>query len=312
MLKGLITSARSFLSLVMSLILVVFLSWLAWGCWRLYENEKELQQFIKEGEPVTVQVTATDRQNLTWYDQFSNKAYITFNYHNQPYTVRYIQDSGWVSTGDRLTLLYHPQLNTFRQASKQIHFKARSAQSRLLQFSFTSMWSDERKWLVLTWLLIITITLIALGLLSNILQLPILQQVGKFILTALVVGGALYFTYNGWQYNRYYSKIKDHSQQSTVTVLSTDYHRRSRRSDWGYTYDARVQFGNEQKVIPIEEEDYEKLKPNDPLTVLYNSELNDMMPVNYTPDRSNIWMSLFFWVLAIFFVRQNYFKRKSA
>jgi hypothetical protein len=75
-------------------------------------------------------------------------------------------------------------------------------------------------------------------------------------------------------------------------------------------YDARVQYGNEQKMIPIEKEDYNKLCPNDQLPVLYNRELNDMMPENYTPDHSNLLVVLFMWGLTIFFAWNNFFRRK--
>jgi hypothetical protein len=312
MLKGLITSARSFYTSVMSLILVILLGCLARGSWRLYQNEKELQQFIKEGRPVNVQVTATDRQNHTWYDQFFNKVYVTFSYNNQPYTVRYLQDSGWVNTGDRLTLLYHPRYNNFRQAGKQVSFKTRDYRSRLLEFSFISMWSDERKWLLLTLLLATAATLTGIGLINSFVQVPVLPLAGRFIVTAAVVTFAVYFTYNSWQYHRYFTKIKNEGQPAAVTVISTGYERHSkRRKSWWVTYDARVQFGKEQKVIPIEEEDYDKLKANDQLPVIYNMELNDMMPVNYTGNNMNSWGALFFWGFTIFFVWQYFFKRKE-
>jgi hypothetical protein len=121
----------------------------------------------------------------------------------------------------------------------------------------------------------------------------------------------LYFTYNSWQYYNYYQKIKDNSSKLTTRVLSTDHHARSKRSNWWYTYDARVQFGNEQKMIPLEEEDYNKLRPNDQLPVLYNRELNDMMPENYTPDHTNLLAALFMWALTIFFAWNNFFRRKT-
>ncbi|MBO9199383.1 MULTISPECIES: hypothetical protein [Niastella] len=313
MLKGLITLARNFYSWVWSVILVVLLGYLTWGSWRLYDNEKELQQFIKEGHPVKVEVTATDRQNRVWYDQFSNNVYITFNYNGQTYNARYIQDSGWVNEGDKLTLLYHPQYNAFRQASKQLHFNERTNRSRLLDFSFVSMWNDERKWLLLTLLLATACTLLAMGLISSFVHIPLLAHAGRLIVTAGIIGVALYFTYNGWQYNQYFNKIKNEGAPKTVTVISTEYQRNSKRGDsWWMTYEAWVQCDNEKRMIPLEEADYDKLKANDQLPVIYNSELNDMMPVNYTGDNLNIWVALFFWAFVVFFLWQNYFKRKEA
>jgi hypothetical protein len=284
---------------------------LAWGSWQLYKNEKELQQFIQVGHPVSVQVTATDRQNRTWYDQFSNKVYITFNYNNRLYTTRYIQDSGWVNAGDKVSLLYHSGEDAFRQLNRQMHFNKPGTGSRLISFSFIGKWNDGQKWLLLTLMFATVFALAAIGIINSVVSIPLLSMFGRFIITGLVVCGALYFTWNAWQYNQYYNKIKNNSRQETVTVLGTGSHARSKRNSWFYDYDATVQFGSEQKTIPIEEEDYDKLKANDKLQVLYNKEENDMMPVNYSADHTNWFVALFMWAFAIFFLYTNFFKRKQ-
>lgn len=302
MVKGILSSVRNFFRLVMMLLFAVVLGVLAWGSWQLYKNEKQLQQFIREGHPVKVQVTATDRQNLTWYDQFSNKVYITFNYNNRLYTTPYMQDSGWVSAGDKVTLLYHPQADGFRQLNRPMHFNKPTPSSRLISFSFMGRWNDGQKWLLLTLILATVFVLVSIGIINSVVQIPFLQGLSRIIITGLVVCGALYFTWNAWQYNQYYNKIKNNSQQATVTVLGTNSHARSKRNSWFYDYDATVQFGSEQKTIPIEEEDYEKLKANDQLQVLYNKEENDMMPVNYSADHNNLFVALFVWSFAIFFL----------
>ena len=306
--NGILSPVRSFLRLIMMLIFAAVTGILAWGSWQLYKNEKELQQFIKEGQPVKVQVSATDRQNQVWYDQFSNNVYITFNYNNRLYTSRYVQDSGWVNVGDRLTLLYHPQLDAFRQLNRQIHFNKPTTSSRLISFSFIGKWNEGQKWLLLTLMLTAVFALVSIGILSSFVQIPLLKGLSRLIITGLVVCGALYFTYNAWQYNQYYNKIKNNSRQETVTVLGTNSHARSKRNSWFYDYDATVQFGNEQKTIPIEEEDFEKLKANDKLQVFYNKEENDMMPVNYSADRTNLFVALFMWCFAAFFIYTTFFK----
>jgi len=312
MLKGILLTVRNFLRLVMMLLFAAILGVLAWGSWELYKNEKELQQFIKEGRPVKVQVTATDRQNRAWYDQFANAVYITFNYNNRPYTARYLQDSGWVNEGDRVSLLYHPAFDGFRQPNKQIHFNKPTNHSRLIQFSFTGRWGDGQKWQFLSLALITVFVLVVLGIITTIIKAPVLHGLGRIMISGIVVCGALYFTYNGWQYYQYYQKIKNNSEQETVTVLGTASHARSKRNNWFYRYDATVQHGNEQRVIPIEEEDYERLKPNDTLQVLYNKEENDMMPVNYSADHTNLLVALFFWCFAAFFIWNSFFKRRPA
>jgi hypothetical protein len=311
MAKKHISAIRNFLRLVMMLIFALIIGFLAWGSWQLHENEKLSQQFIVEGQPVVVQVTATDRQRRTWYDPFTNPVYITFNYHNHSYTTRYLQDSGWVSVSDRLSLLYHPQLDAFRQPGNRIHFTRQNDRSQLIQFSIANMWSDERKWFILSLGLSTVFAFILLGMLNSIVEVPLLQHLGRFIITGLVLCGALYFSYNSWQYYNYYQKIKDNNSKLTTTVLSTDYHARSKGSDWRYMYNARVQYGNEQKMIPIEKEDYNKLRPKDQLPVLYNKELNDMMPENYTRDHSNLLVALIMWGFTILFTWTNFFSKKK-
>jgi hypothetical protein len=312
MVKGILSSVRSLFQLIMMLVFAVVSGVLASGSWKLYKNEKELQQFMQEGRPVKVQVTATDRQNRTWYDQFSNMVYITFNYNNRLYTTRYVQDSGWVNAGDKVSLLYHAGEDGFRQLNRQMHFNKPTINSRLISFSFMGRWNEGQKWLLLTLMLATVFALVTIGIISSIVTIPLSGVIGRFIITGLVVCGALYFTYNAWQYNQYYNKIKNNSQQETVTVLGTNSHARSKRNSWFYDYDATVQFGNEQKTIPIEEEDYEKLKANDKLQVLYNKEENDMMPVNYSADHTNWFAALFMWAFAIFFLYTNFFKRKQS
>jgi hypothetical protein len=206
--------------------------------------------------------------------------------------------------------LYHAQLDDFRQPGNRFHFTRQNDRSRLIQFSITNMWSDERKWFMLSLAFSTVFFFILLGILNSIVQAPLLQHLGRFIIFGLVLCGTLYFTYNSWQYYNYYQKIKDNSSKLTTRVLSTNQHARSKRSNWWYRDDARVQYGNEQKMIPIEKEDYNKLRPNDQLPVLYNRELNDMMPENYTPDHSNLVVALFMWGLTIFFAWNNFFRNK--
>lgn len=311
--KGFISSARNLLRIVMMLIGAAVFGFLAWGSWQLHENENLSEQFSVEGRPVVVKVATTDRKSRTWYDGFFSPVYITFNYNNRSYTTRCLQDSGWIAEGDRITLLYHHALDDFRQPGKRIHFNnGYSNQSRLLHFSITSAWTDERKWLALTLAFSAVFVLIMLGLITSLVNIPVLKHIGRFIVTVGVFGAALYFTYNHWQYKNYYNQVKDKGRPMTVNVLGTDAHARSKRNNWWYSYEASVQYGHEQKVIPIEESDYNNLKPNDQLQVLYNQELKDMMPASYTPDNSNMWVALFMWAFAIFFAWTSFFRQKKA
>jgi len=292
-----------------TLFLTLLVGFAAWASWQLYENERLSQQFVKEGQPVAVQITATDRGNYSWYDQFTNHVYITFKYLRHSYSTRYTQDSGWVSEGDKVVLLYHPQMGAFRQPGKRIHFTSHFRDhSRLIDFTIASMWSDERKWQVLGLAFSTLFMLLLFGMLTSIIRLQWLQWVGPFVMVALVLTGTLYFTFNTLEYFHYYQKVKS-GNQTTVQVLSTDYSARSRRSDGWYTYRATVQFNNGQRIIPIEAADYKRLQPRDPLVVIYNREEDDMMPLDYGPEYSNLIVTIFMWFFTIFLARQYLFKR---
>ncbi|WP_298741488.1 hypothetical protein [uncultured Chitinophaga sp.] len=301
-------SIRSFVRLFVTLLLTALVGFAAWGSWQLYENEVVSRKFAREGKLVTVQVTATDRGNHFWYDQFTNHVYITFKHLGRSYAARYTQDSGWVSEGDKVTLLYHPQVGAFRQPGKRIHFASPfSDHSRLIDFTIASMWSDQRKWQVLGLALSTLFAILLFGMLTSIVRLPWLKWVGPSIMVVLVLTGTLYFTFNTLEYFHYYQRVKSGNQIS-VKVLSTDYNVRSSNSEGWSTYRATVQFGKGQRVIPIEAADYEKLRPQDLLPVIYKRELDDMMPVNYGPEFSNLIVTIFMWFLTIFLAKQYIFK----
>lgn len=302
------TSTKSFVRFVTTLLLTLLVGFAAWASWQLYENEKLSQQFAKEGQPVAVRITATDRGNHSWYDQFTNHVYITFNHLGRSYSVRYTQDSGWVSERDKVALLYHPAMDAFRQPGKRIHFASHFRDhSRLIDFTIARMWSDERKWQVLGLAFSALFIMLLFGMLTSIIRLPWLQWVGPLIMVALVLTGTLYFTFNTLEYFHYYQIVKS-GNQTNVKVLSTEYNARSRRSEGWYTYSATVQFNNGQREIPIEAADYKRLQPNDPLPVIYNGEVDDMMPLSYGPEYSNLIVTLFMWFLTIFLAKQYLFK----
>lgn len=299
----------AFARLVTTLLLTLLVGIAAWGSWQLHKNEKLSQQFAREGQLVAVQVKATYRGNRSWYDQFTSHVYITFKHLGRSYSTRFAQDSGWVNEGDKVALLYHPGMDTFRQPGNRIHFTSQfKDRSRLIDFTIASMWGDERKWQVLGLAFSALFIMLLFGMLTSFIRLPWLQWIGPLIVVVLVFAGTLYFTFNTLEYFNYYQKMKS-GRQISVRLLSTEYNARSRRSNGWYTYRATVQFGNGQRIIPIEAADYRKLRPNNLFPVIYNSKLDDMMPLNYGPDYTNLLVTLFMWFLTIFLARQYLFKR---
>ncbi len=234
-----------------------------------------------------------------------------FTYNNKPYTLRYQQDTSWLSSGDRIVLLYHPGTDVFRQPRTYSAFKDNNNQSKLMKFTIISfgMMEGNGWWLVCS--SVPFFVLLLSGLLATLTGSTIVRTAGRIVFIALLLAGVAYLTYNTWQYYRYYNQLKSGAHEETVQVLSTWRRNTSRRSNWFYAYEATVQHGKQERVIPIGEEEYRILKPGAPLQVYYNSQLNDMMSINHSPDHANLLATLFAWVLLLYFTRQQWLKIRN-
>ncbi|WP_276483911.1 hypothetical protein [Paraflavitalea pollutisoli] len=282
-----------------SLLLTVVAGGLAWFFYQQHLDQQQYNQVIREGTRVVVTTTDVNRASRTRTDAFMNVAYISFDYQQKAYTIRYHQDSSWLSTGDRVTLYYHPGLDRFRQPRGYGAFSSKNRQSKLIGYTFLHGWNAERKWLVATLALTAIFVILACGLLAMISGLSIFRLVGRIIFIGLLLTGVAYLSYNSWRYYQYYHQVKSGGKEATVQVLSTSRHAVSRRSSWWYTYEATVLHNKQERVIPIEESEYDRLKPGDPLQAYYNPTLNDMMSVNHTPDNTNLLAAAFAGLLLI-------------
>lgn len=296
---------------IVMLIITAIIGLLAWQCREQYLNQQQYELISTEGQRVTVRTDDVSREYRSWKDPFGNIAYLRFTYNNKPYTLRYQQDTSWLSSGDRIVLFYHPGTDVFRQPRTYSAFKDNSNQSKLVKFTIISFWNDGRKWLVACVLLSSIFVLLLSGLLATLTGSTIVRTAGRLVFIALLLAGVAYLTYNTWQYYRYYNQLKSGAHEETVQVLSTYRRNTSRRSNWFYTYEATVQHGKQERVIPIEEEEYRVLKPGAPLQVYYNSQLNDMMSINHSPDHTNLLATLFAWVLLLYFTRQQWLKIRN-
>lgn len=306
-LKRLGTVAAFIVMLVVAAIIGLF----AWMCREQYLEQQQYDLISTEGQRVTIRTDQVNRDYQSWKDQFANVVYLSFTYNNKSYTLRYKQDSTWLSAGDRVELFYHAGTDAFRQPRTYSAFRENSNQSRLVKFTVISFWNDGRKWLAACVILSSLFVLLLSGLLATITGLTILRTAGKFVFIAILLAGVAYLTYNTWQYYRYYNQLKAGAHEETVQVLSTNRRSSSRRTQWFYTYEATVQHGKQERVIPIEAEEYRVLKPGAPLQVYYNSQLNDMMSINHSPDHTNLIVTLFAWVLVFFFTRQQWIKIRN-
>lgn len=294
------------------LVITGIIGLLAWMARQQYLEQQQYDLISTEGQRVTVRADQVDRKYQSWKDQFGNIAYLSFTYQNKPYTLRYKQDTGWLSSGDRVELFYHAGTDAFRQPRSYSAFKDNSHQSRLMKFTIISFWNDGRKWLVAWICLTAVFALLLAGLLATLTGLPAIQTAGRFIFIAMLLAGVAYLTYNTWRYYGYYNQLKSGAREETVQVLSTYRRNTSRQSTWHhYTYEATVQYGKQERVISIGEDEYKMLKPGAPLQVYYNNQLNDMMSVNHHPDHSNLILTVFVWFLLLFFSRQQWLKIKN-
>lgn len=309
MLQSLLKGIGTVAGFIFLLLLTAIIGLLAWGSRLQYIEQQQYDQISTEGQRVTVRAEQVSRESRSWKDQFGNVAYLTFTWQHKPYTLRYKQDTTWLSEGDRVELFYHAGTDAFRQPRAHSSFKENSNQSRLIGFSIVSMWNDGRKWLA-AWIgLTCVFVLLLSGLLATLTGLSVIRTAGRFVFIGMLLAGVVYITYNTWQYYRYYNQLKSGSREETVQVLSTYRRSTSRRSNWFYTYEATVQHGKQERVIPIGEDEYKMLKPGAPLQVYYNSQLHDMMSVTHRPDHSNLFLTVFVWFLLIFFTRQQWMKK---
>ncbi|AXY72613.1 hypothetical protein D3H65_00885 [Paraflavitalea soli] len=295
---------------IVMLVITVIIGLLAWLAREQWLDQQQYELISKEGRLVTIRTDDVNREYRSWKDQFAQIAYLSFTYNNKPYTLRYKQDTGWLTTGDRVALFYHPGTDVFRQPRSYNAFSNNSNQSRLVKFSIISFWNDGRKWLLACIVLTSLFLLLLSGLLATLTGWTIARTAGRFVFMALLLAGVAYLTWNTWQYYRYYNQLKAGAREETVQVLSTYRRSTSKRSNWFYTYEATVQHGKQERVIPIEEEEYRVLKPGAPLQVYYNSQLNDMMSINHSPDYTNLIATLFAWFLALFFIRRQWKKMR--
>lgn len=300
MLKSLAQGFGKAAGFVLYLAFTALTGWLAWVAYQQYLDEHLYRQISTEGKRVSVKTDAVDRAYRSWKDQFVNVVYIAFTYQQKPYTLRYRQDTGWLNTGDRVDLFYHAGLDVFRQPKTHAFFRENGTRSHLIGYTIVSMWNDERKWLVGTIGLTAIFFMLLSGVLATLTGIQGIRAIGRLLFTCMLLTGVGYLTYNTWRYYRYHSQVKSGGREETVQVLGTNSRAASHRNTWFYTYEATVQHGRQERLIPIEESEYKTLKAGDPLQVYFNPVLNDMMSVNHTPDHANLLAVLFAWCLVIF------------
>ncbi|MCY7352906.1 MAG: hypothetical protein LH606_19980 [Cytophagaceae bacterium] len=298
-------------SLIVGIVVTAGLAVAAWGMWYGYQEARLQRRFVTEGQPVEVIVRDVSRERKTWLDAFGNSAYVDFPYRGRNYTTRFASDTLWVSAGDRVQLLYHPQLDAFRQPVTVR--KPGRVTSRLIKWSVVAGFSREYQLLAGFLLVAAALFFFGGGVLVMITGWTFIQDLARLVLVALLAAGALFFTYDSIAYYRYYQHLRSQGQPLEVTALDKYKTAHGRRSVSWYTYDATIRFENQERVIPIEEDEYEMLRPPAPLRVLYDREQDDLVSATYAMEYSQFFAPVFLWVLlGVVLWKQDFKKRKLA
>ncbi|HEX8657953.1 MAG TPA: hypothetical protein VF690_10480 [Hymenobacter sp.] len=288
--------------LLWALILTGLLGVAALVTWHFYQEEHLQSQLRTEGQPVTVRIERTDKTSRELWDALGNFTYVGFTYHNQPYETRVVSDTVWLSTGDRVALLYHPRLDVFRQPPRMQSSPSRVV-SRLINWTVAASFTAEAKALGLFALVAMALFFVISGLLATITGLTFVRTIARAVLIVGLVAAALFFSYDTMQYFRYATQLQRNGRPMEVAVVDTDRHTHGRKTSW-YTYDATFRFNGQERVVPIEEADYKRLNPkNAQLTVRYDATLNDFIAAGYSPSWLEAVTPGFFWLLLFLTLR---------
>lgn len=271
---------------------------------------------MEEGQRLSVLVEKGEQKHRSWRDMISNSTYLTFQYRGKAYTTRFVMDSGYVGSGDRVQLLYHPAYDAFRQPRNVIHYDQSNRKSRLVQWSSVQSFTDENKLLFFCILLTSVSFFLLTGVIVTIVPLGFLQDIARLALIAELILAAIFFTYDTYQYFQYYGHLKANGHEVAVRVLDT--YRRAVGNSSGkhnhsplYTYEATIQYQQQERVIPISEDEYDTLKPNDSLKAYYDASLNDFMSVDYPPDYLKIVIPVFFLFISTLLLRSTIGSRQQ-
>ncbi|UFH53293.1 hypothetical protein [Spirosoma sp. KNUC1025] len=310
MLKQLFSTLGRIYSFVMSLIVAAILGVITWAAWVYYQDALLQKQFMQEGQRISVLVDQGEQKQRSWRDVLGNSTYLTFQYKGKAYTTRFVMDSGYVGSGDRVQLLYHPAHDAFRQPRNELRYDHSNRKSRLVQWTTVRSFTTENKWLFLCLVLTTATFFLLTGIIVTILPIGFLQTIARLVLTVELLIATVFFTYDTYQYFQYYNHLKTNGHEVAVQVLDTS--RRAVGNSSGrnnhtplYTYEATIQYQQQERVIPISEDDYDTLKPKDTLKAYYDVSVDDFMSVDYPPNYWLIFVPVFFGFISILLLRSS-------
>lgn len=307
MIQQLVNTLGRIYSFVASLVVALVLSLATYGFWVYYQDVRLQNQFAQAGQPVTVTVDRATQQQQSWRDALSRSTYLSFRYRGKAYTTRYVMDSSYVGSGDRVQLLYHPAYDAFRQARNEIHFDRSTRKSRLISWTTIRSFTDENKLLLLCIVLATASFFLLTGVLATIMPLRFLQNIVRLVLTVELIIATIFLTYDTYQYFQYYQHLKANGHEVAVRVLDTHRDLRgnntSSRAWKTYDYTATIHYQQQERIIPISQDDFDKLKPGDTANAYYDESVNDFMSVDCPPDYWTVILPLCFGFLSLLAIR---------
>lgn len=182
-------------------------------------------------------------------------------------------------------------------------------QSLLADWSSSNLMSTQNIMLLSCIVVTAVFFLCLCGILASIAGMEVFKRLGKGILTGLLIVLAGFIFYDTWKYFSYYRAVKNDAKQEQAIIQQTDRHAKFRKTPGWYDYTAIVQFHGEDRVIALDGDDYGKLKFSDPIPVLYNASMNDLVPVNYSPEYSRLVFAAIVAGIAWYLIRRRWRKQ---
>jgi hypothetical protein len=307
------SSLKSLLLFLLHVCLAALFGLLTWVFWGLYQDERAASRYDLEGQKITVTVTAYSTNKQDWKDNIQNAKYIYFSFRGKRYSTRFVEDSTWVSEGSKVRLLYSSKEDAFRQERKVV-YNPRSNVSKLIGWTSISLLSKRNIALISFLLVAIIFFFLLAGLLARIPGLSFITSVSAVVFKVLLLIGLIYLSYNAYAYYQYYNRLKTFGQQQQVTVVDKNKHyllRNSRNTPFRIIYTATVSFQNEERVIPVSEEDFSEIDKGSWLDVLYSTEVDDMMSVDYQMNPLIFIFTGLTWLLFLFYIIRKVTRRRN-
>ncbi len=293
---------RGAYSAFMGLVVAALLAGATLAAWHFYQEERLRAQLEAAGEPVTVQLTGTDRHPRQVWDALGAFVYVGFRYQGRPCEARCAAPARWLAAGDRLALLHLPGRDVFGPPRAAPPTRRHPGVSRLINWSALPDFTPQTLALLLFVLAAGALFFVGSGLLASLTGWRGFSALARPVGAAVLGAGAVFFTYDAAQYYRYAAALARDGRPLAVAVLRAERHEeRPTTRSYGlhaFTYTATFRYGGQAREVAIEAADYDRLTAGDRrLAVRYEPTRDDFMADGYAPGWAALVPALFCWGL---------------